>query len=109
MTAGYLTYTSRHVKLEGVQDQVALVASVWVAVRVIRPYLSAFLHAVHLPDVDGQGVWLLVYLASVFVLALDAGGDLTRAELLSSALGVTAAAIGADQVEKKTRNSSNNS
>ena len=88
------------------QDQVALVASTWLVVRLIRPYLTAALRLFRLPDVDGQGVWLLVYLASMFVVALEsqtAGIELSTPELLSNALAVTAAAIGADQVEKKTR------
>lgn len=88
------------------QDQVALVASTWLVVRLIRPYVSAVTRLVKLPEVDGQGVWLLVYMAALLVVALEsanAGETLTAPELLTSALGVTAAAIGTDQFEKKTR------
>lgn len=74
--------------------------------RLIRPYLSAAIRLFRLPAVDGQGVWLLVYLAALFVVALEsqtAGVELSTPEMLQSALAVTAAAIGADQIERKTR------
>lgn len=88
------------------QDQIALVASVWLVVRVLRPYLSAVFRFVRLPEVDGQGVWLLVYLAALFVVALEsanAGVDLTLPGLLSQALGVTAAAVGTNEVVRRTQ------
>lgn len=85
--------------------EVALVASVWLVVRIVRPYLSGIFRLARLPSLDGPGVWLLVYMAAMFIVALEsanAGEVLTVTGLLTQALGVTAAAIGTDEVVKRT-------
>ena len=87
------------------EEQVAVVAAVWMIVRAVRPYLSALFQLARLPAVDGQGVWLLVYLAALFVVALESantGESLTLSELLYTALGVTAAAIGTNEAVERT-------
>ena len=81
--------------------QITLVASTWLIVRILRPWLSTGLRLVHLPEIDGEGVWLLVALAAMLTVSL-ADQTLSTPELLRQALAVTAAAIGADNVVKES-------
>lgn len=86
-------------------NDIAAVASVWLVVRITRPYLSGLFRVARLPSLDGPGVWFLVYLAALFIVALESANNgevLSTAGLLQQALGVTAAAIGTDQVVKVT-------
>ena len=86
-------------------EDITAVASVWLVVRIARPYLSGLFRVARLPSLDGPGVWLVVYLAALFIVALESantGGTLTVTGLMQQALGVTAAAIGTDQVVKRT-------
>ncbi len=80
-------------------EGVASIASVWLGIRVVLPYLKA------IPRVGGfftgQRVWGLVFASAVGVsaLAAQAAGDPSSvATVVQAAAALTIAAIGADKI-----------
>ena len=83
-------------------EGVASIASVWLGVRIILPYVRAIPRAGGF--FTGQRGWALVFASAVGVSVLAAeaatGGAASIAEILSAAGALTVAAIGADRIVK---------
>ncbi len=82
-------------------EAVTAVASTWLGVRLVLPYLKA------IPKVGGfligQRVWALVFASAVGVSYLEAtasGSSLAIQDLLRSAGAISVAAIGTDRIIK---------